>query len=213
MKPYYDHAGITIYHGDCRELLPQLEESSVELVLTDPPYPKVFLPILSDTWAPASRVTAAGGHLLMLSGQIYLDSVMAGISAAGWKYLWTGCFLMPSANSPIWPLGISTGWKPLLFYGNGHRNGWPPWKYDVLSPTSSTADDKSNHVWGQSESQFRTAIERFHKGGQILDPFMGSGTTLRAAKDLGRRAIGIEIEERYCEIAARRMAQEVLPLK
>lgn len=67
------------------------------------------------------------------------------------------------------------------------------------------------HPTEKPQGVMRWSIEQ-SKGTVILDPFMGSGTTLRAAKDLGRKAIGIEIEERYCEIAARRLGQEVLAL-
>lgn len=69
------------------------------------------------------------------------------------------------------------------------------------------------HPTQKTEKVMRWCIEKCKtpEGGLVLDPFMGSGTTLRAAKDLGRKAIGIELEEKYCEVAAKRLAQEVLP--
>lgn len=77
---------------------------------------------------------------------------------------------------------------------------------------TATHQATSDHPCERPVALYRWALNYIPpaRAGLVLDPFMGSGTTLRAAKDLGRKAIGIEIEERYCEIAARRMAQEVL---
>ena len=81
----------------------------------------------------------------------------------------------------------------------------------VNPPLFRTHPENVAHPAQKPLSLIRRLLE-LGGGASVLDPFMGSGTTLRAAKDLGRKAIGIEIEERYCEIAARRMGQEVLPL-
>ena len=82
---------------------------------------------------------------------------------------------------------------------------------DDIDTHGTVQKSKTLHKWGQPSTGgiIKTLTNELET---ILDPFMGSGTTLRAAKDLGRKAIGIEIEERYAEIAAKRMAQEVLPL-
>lgn len=73
-------------------------------------------------------------------------------------------------------------------------------------------DGRREHPTQKPLGLMRWCLTTAGGSGTVLDPFMGSGTTLRAALDLGRRAIGIEIEERYCEIAARRLDQMVLPL-
>lgn len=195
----------TLYCGDCLDILPTL--GPVDAVVTDPPYPAEFLPILEKTWP-----LCEAKWLFVMSGQFHLRSVMHGIESAGWSYCWCGCFLTPSANTSIWPRGISAGWKPLLIYGKDTLK-FKHWKYDTISPDSSTAEDKENHEWGQSVGQFTTILSRFDLADTILDPFMGSGTTGVACARLGRHFVGIEIEPKYFDIACRRIEREYAQLK
>ncbi len=204
MTPYYQDSSVTIYHGDCREIASEL---SVDAVVSDPPYPREFIPHYKAAWTACDLAMTDEGLCFALCGQNELPSVISSFPES-WRYIWTGCYLVRGARVAIWPHGISAGWKPLLIYGKSDHQ-FKHWKLDVIEPQASNSESKLHHDWGQDEGGFRTIIERFDIMGTILDPFMGSGTTLRAAKDLGRKAIGIEIEERYCEIAAKRMAQEV----
>ncbi len=103
-----------------------------------------------------------------------------------------------------------TCWQPILVYGKDpfleKSLGSRP---DIIEHSETALN--LGHPCPKPENFWRKLMARcsVDQTDSILDPFMGSGTTLRAAKDLGRKAIGIEIEERYCEIAAKRMAQEV----
>ena len=212
MKPYYEDtkAGITIYHGDCREILPSLPK--VELVLTDPPY-GIGLKYKSyddslENWFTLMR---------WLIPTIKIKSEMAILPCCQIKQL--GFFYQEFA--PDWIIAWYKGspghrayvgfndWEPLLVYGKikgvqMHDHFQTP-----------TRDDLNvDHPCPKPPEFSKWLISRATTADhQVLDPFMGSGTTLRAAKDLGRKAIGIDIEEKYCEIAVKRLAQEVLPLE
>lgn len=209
MNPYYhdEASGITIYHGDCRDVLPSLDP--VDLVLTDPPY---------------NAGKDYGKH----------DDAMAVAAYESWCADWFAqcqaatkrIIVFPGhGNLPIWwsikkPSGIGCWYKP----GNPASSGitqfceWEPWLYwgpflggsDTIRATVSKQRDTGDHPCPKPITLFRTLIHRT-KAQTVIDPFLGSGTTLRAAKDLGRKAIGIELEERYCEIAAKRLQQAVLP--
>jgi site-specific DNA-methyltransferase (adenine-specific) len=193
-----------IYLGDCLEVLPTL--SGVDAVVTDPPYPGEFLPVLAAAWKPCLEATNEDSFAFVMSGQYHLEAVMDGLRNAGWKYAWCGNFLTPSSNTSIWPRGISAGWKPLLIYGKNHLK-FKPWKYDTIRPNTTNAKDKESHVWGQSEGQFVTLLDRFEVAGTVLDPFMGSGTTGVACAKLGRNFIGIEKEPKYFDIACKRIQE------
>lgn len=202
MTPYYQQSGVTIYHGDCREVLPLV---TADLVLTDPPYgvglkygeqtndsPEThfewFRPVLA-------LMRAAAPVVVFTHRQAALRELTDWSHVAVW-------------NKPM-AFGYSvhhwlSHWEPIFVYGKPSEA-----TFDVF--THNTAR-QNGHPTPKPETLMLHLLRVFHAE-TVLDPFMGSGTTLVACKRLGRECIGIEIEERYCEIAARRLQQEALPLE
>ena len=218
LKPYYDDGnGIVIYHGDCREILPHLEP--VDLVLTDPPYgvelgskanngrERIAYTRLADNDETINEVVALLSMVIVRTKRMVLTPGVKNML----RYptpTHIGSFYYPAASGCN-PWGFSC-WQPIYFYGKdpyGGKGSRPD------SYSSTEAAEQNGHPCPKPIGQWSWLMARTSLEGEtILDPFMGSGTTLRAAKDLGRKAIGIEIEEKYCEIAAKRLAQEVLQL-
>jgi len=215
VKPYYQEGGITIYHADCRDVLPTLAVGSIDLVLTDPPY-NVGLTRNGVAYSTGDNISdyqtwtrqwfaLAPRPLIVTPGMVNLAMWLT-IERPRWVCAW----VKPNQCSPSALNGFNT-WEPLLVYGRLSKPlGQDSWVMSIQTGQRDVGDHpcpKDPRFWR------KLMVDTSQPGQTILDPFMGSGTTLRAAKDLGRRAIGIEIEERYCEIAARRLSQQVLPLE
>lgn len=216
-EPYYQDSHCTIYHGDCREIMPSI---NTDLVIADPPY-NAGLSYGDGTndsmsWVDYTRwlsicielmeASSSGPVFVFLSvnGLLALVPVRCPRHVCVWNKPMS--FSARLGGSPFLP-----HWEPCAVFGKVHGIGGrvPDWYLsDVWSHNTAP---RNGHPCPKPESLL-TQIIAASPAETVLDPFMGSGTTLRAAKDLGRRAIGIDIEERYCEIAARRLAQEVLAL-
>ena len=229
MRPYYEEKGITIYHGDCREILPSLAQ--IDLVLTDPPF--AFAGGISNGFA--SRADSQFFEAWLAS--VFADLHKTSRPESAWA-LWCDWrtaaiydeVLARSAADYYDQRRVSQVVihdREMVGMGSPFRNQLD-WiaivrgkKTDFKERIPKNQPNIIREYWYYGKHDFHPAeksptvaamfIEWLSDGdGTTLDPFMGSGTTLRAAKDLGRKAIGIEIEERYCEIAANRLRQEVL---
>jgi DNA modification methylase len=203
MKPYYDDGQITIYHGDCREILPTLEP--VDLVLTDPPYGagKAEWDIVDWSWLPLAAAKAEMA-LGIMPGIANLLSLPQEVQGHIYRWMLSVRIINSTTRGAI---GFGN-WIACAVYA---REGVSIYRCDQDATEIAIRGRMPDHPSPKPFEAMRWLITRL-PGDTVLDPFMGSGTTLRAAKDLGRKAIGIEIEERYCEVAVKRLAQEVLPL-
>lgn len=207
LVPYYEHGGITIYHGDCREVLGGI---SFDAVVTDPPYGIGWCPRVNhqdspwkDDERPDLSAFVCGKPLCVWGGNYFTDVLPQSESWLVWIKRPAGFDFDDDSRSysVIEMAWTNFGGKPRMknhCWDGGKRAGKPE------NRTFCHPAQKPIEVMQWCISMVPDEAEI------ILDPFMGSGATIRAAKDLGRKAIGIEIEERYCEIAANRLAQEVL---
>jgi site-specific DNA-methyltransferase (adenine-specific) len=243
MTPYYEHAGITIYHGDCFDVLPSL--SDIGAVVTDPPYSsggqfrgdrmaqtsakyvnsdtaayrpefagdnrdqRSFL-VWCSLWMTAARHASGDGAILCaFTDWRQLPSLTDAVQCGGW----------------VWR-NIATWWKPGIRMQRGQFSHSAEYiVYASNGPTDTDFDGAvqnvfrcapvgaKQHIAEKPVDVMRWILAVVPPKSLVLDPFMGSGATLEAAKANGHIAIGIDSDERYCEIAAKRLQQEVLPLE
>ena len=242
MKPYYEHKEILIYHGDCLEIMPEIE--SADLVLTDPPYG-----VTQNTWDDI-ETTRDAFRLLMPTKLVTTCQqpsssilIIEFLRYFKWADVWHKSQSTGFLNAKVMPLRQH---EDILVFADGRMTYNPQIsKKDPanIRPTTNKTSLSSNygknrldarrtinkdmqyprsifycensqngyHSNEKPEKLFRYLVLTYsNKYDNILDPFMGSGTTLVVARECGRKAIGIEKEEKYCEIAAHRLQQEVL---
>ena len=210
MKPYYQDDLVTIYHGDMREAIPTL---AFDAIVTDAPYG------IGVEYGTFDDTTENVGELARWLTPYLLGAkraaVLSGVPQMWlWpKPAWVLCWSYAPATNEFSPWGFAQ-WQPVLVYGKdpylAANLGPHPTLFTYAKPPVRYAND---HPCPKPEPVMRWVVGRTTtEADVVLDPFMGSGTTLVAAKEAGRRVIGVEIEERYCEVAARRCSQEVLGL-
>jgi len=208
IKPYYQDASCTIYHGDCREILPTLEK--VDLLLTDPPYGIGYDPTRYKTSSCSKKVEG---------DDIQFDPSQLLKFPTDNKIIWGGnnfANMLPQGGWLCWDKRCNEQADKVL--GSPIELAWVNKKTmfgikRLQHAGAKNADGegvKRVHPTQKPIRLMRWCLGLFTDAETILDPFMGSGTTLVAAKLEGRKAIGIEISEKYCEIAAKRLSQGVL---
>lgn len=230
MKPYYSDDSVTLYHGDCRDVLARMSDQSVDCVITDPPY--------DDRTHKGAKTNKGRGHGVKA---VHFDSftherqvetfaelarltrrwVVATLATStafrfdlepppGLRCLRVGAWVKPNPMPQIGADRPGQGWEPIVFF---HRDDLKPawngggragvWTHPVVQG--------EGHPTVKPLPMVADFVRLFTNPGElVLDPFAGSGTTLRAAKDEGRKAIGVELDERYCELIAKRLSQDTL---
>ena len=231
MKPYYTDAQVTIYHGDCRKILPQLE-GTFDVVLTDPPYgiglatdyAKRFRPAIGKWWKVRSRESNIRHKPIIGDDEPFDPALLLGIPSRAKVFWGANCYLSKLPDRGGWWV-----WDKR----NGKRDvseaDWPMGEGELAWTNIGKGVRIFRHTWfglirdserGQHfhPTQKPVALMEWclrmaKASGPVLDPYCGSGPTLLAARNMGLPVVGIETDEEHCATAVRRLSQKVLALE
>jgi site-specific DNA-methyltransferase (adenine-specific) len=213
MVPFYDEAGITIYNARCEDVLPSIDPASVSLLLTDPPYginhthngygrsrPSDWAPTVGDDEPFDPTPLLRYGRCIIWGANHFAHLLPPG----GWV-VWS------KAQDNRWNEGKAStrslaevAWTNLHQYVGLYNCFW------AGSPLYRKAErGQALHPNQKPAELMRWLVDRWTKPGDlVLDPYMGSGPVARACADLGRRYIGVELVEKYCQVAVSRLRQQ-----
>ena len=195
-------SNVDLFHLPVSDLHTVVPAESVDVIFTDPPYPREYLPAWGELAEFAAHALKPSGVMVAMSGQSYLREVMAALDEH-LTYRWTMAYLMPGADTTVWPRKVKTRWKPILVYGAAEE--WL--NMDVVHADTLKAQDDRFHQWGQQAPGVVRLLEPFVKPGYVVcDPFVGGGTSALAAQVHGCAFIGADSDAEAIQTARQRLA-------
>lgn len=233
MKPYYQDDWVTIYNGDCLEVMKSMDNNSIDLTITSPPYNlgnlhhtgnirhSPYTDDLPENVYQDWQIDILNEIYRVTSDSLFYNHknrIREGISISPYRWILKSNWMIK--QELVW-FNRSQNFDKCRFYPMTERVYWLIKNKDTNFYNSINHHDlfdwQPEGTGNKHKRKFPLSfpleiISCFGEENTILDPFLGSGTTLRACKDLGRKGIGIEISKEYCDIAVQRLAQEVLPI-
>jgi len=206
VNPYYQQGNVTIYRA-CFQDVP-FRDGFADAVITDPPYPQEYYPLWDALGLMSKRILVRGGSLLAIVPHYLLPRVLCNMAQhEPLKYRWTMAMWQHGGAHPRMAMGIEVTWKPIVWWVQG---AWPQgrgYRVDGFRnnkiPTGKSRPKL--HKWEQSMDWAHYCLKFVPPGGTIVDPMMGSGTLVVAARDQGFQVVGIDNDEAACETTVKRL--------
>ena len=198
-----------LYHSGIEDLYNHVDFGSVDIILTDPPYPREFLPCWSSLAKFADYALRDGGILAAMSGTIFLPQIFAMLEKQETlTYRWVISLLL-SQTTHVFDRKVKKAFKVVFLYTKGKEHS-KRWIHDsIINPRLSNAElkfAKKDHIWGQEQNMMNEIARRLCEPGDVVcDPFLGAGSSGISALRLGCEFIGGDIESECIEISERKL--------